>query len=184
MIDRQHIQDTIKRYVQAYPWEGTLLLRLQNRLSAEGDLISRKSFLGHITCGAVVLNEFGQVLTIHHRALDRWLLPGGHIEETDDTLLDAAKREVEEEVGIQSDLLEGVNNNGSSIPVDIDYHPIPENVLKKEPAHYHWDFRFLFLVTTSRTKQQLEEIKGLEWTSLDMLDERLAAKVRKLAAPR
>ncbi|MEU8404124.1 NUDIX domain-containing protein [Nonomuraea sp. NPDC048892] len=34
---------------------------------------------------------------IHHRALDRWLLPGGHVEPDDHSLYGAALRELEEE---------------------------------------------------------------------------------------
>jgi len=49
---------------------------------------------GHITCTALVLDPDGRrVLLVHHHRLRRWLLPGGHVEASDVTLGDAARRE-------------------------------------------------------------------------------------------
>lgn len=52
---------------------------------------------------AVFVVDAGRVLLLHHRALRRWLPPGGHIEagELPD---DAARREVREETGLIIDL--------------------------------------------------------------------------------
>ena len=45
--------------------------------------------------------EIGQrVLLVHHARLDRWLLPGGHVEPEDGCVEDAARREVIEETGV------------------------------------------------------------------------------------
>src|ERR1700694_1010927 len=57
---------------------------------------------GHITCTALVLHPDGQrVLLVHHHRLRRWLLPGGHVEESDSTLLDTARREAVEETAVR-----------------------------------------------------------------------------------
>ena len=60
---------------------------------------SRNQFApGHITCTAVVLHpDRERVLLVHHHRLQRWLLPGGHVEESDAILADAARREAIEE---------------------------------------------------------------------------------------
>jgi 8-oxo-dGTP pyrophosphatase MutT (NUDIX family) len=56
---------------------------------------------GHITCTGLVLALDGErVLLVHHRRLDRWLLPGGHVESEDAAIGDAARREVIEETGV------------------------------------------------------------------------------------
>src|ERR1017187_8465662 len=56
---------------------------------------------GHITCTGLVLAPHGErVLLVHHRRLDRWLLPGGHVEREDAQIGDAARREVIEETGV------------------------------------------------------------------------------------
>ena len=61
---------------------------------------------------------------------------GGHAD-GDAQILRVALREAEEESGIQ-----GIESVGSDI-FDIDIHLIPENKAKGEPAHYHYDVRYL-----------------------------------------
>jgi 8-oxo-dGTP pyrophosphatase MutT (NUDIX family) len=57
---------------------------------------------GHITCTALVLHpDAPRVLLIHHHRHRRWLLPGGHVEESDGTLADAARREAIEETAVR-----------------------------------------------------------------------------------
>src|ERR1700732_5349199 len=57
---------------------------------------------GHITCSALVLHsDARRVLLIHHHRHRRWLLPGGHVEESDSTLSDAALREAVEETAVR-----------------------------------------------------------------------------------
>ena len=57
---------------------------------------------GHITCTAVVLHPNGrQFLLMHHHRHQRWLLPGGHVEESDVTLGDTARREAIEETAVR-----------------------------------------------------------------------------------
>src|SRR5271165_1435044 len=64
---------------------------------------SRHQFTpGHITCTALVLHpdrspDRPKVLFMHHHRLHRWLLPGGHVEESDASLAAAAAREAAEE---------------------------------------------------------------------------------------
>ena len=72
-------------------------------LECTADPFSRHQFTpGHITCTGLVLAPDGErILLIHHRRLDRWLLPGGHVEPEDAEIWDAARREVIEETGAQ-----------------------------------------------------------------------------------
>jgi 8-oxo-dGTP pyrophosphatase MutT (NUDIX family) len=57
---------------------------------------------GHVTCTGVVLSpRRKRVLLVHHRRLDRWLLPAGHVESADGTAAYTAAREVLEETGAQ-----------------------------------------------------------------------------------
>ncbi len=50
--------------------------------------------------------------------------------------------------------------------MDIDVHLIPENSLKKEPAHYHYDIRFLFIVKNKEFKIS-DESKEAKWMSIE-----------------
>src|SRR5262245_42811448 len=63
---------------------------------------SRDQFTpGHVTTSGLVLSPDGsRILILHHRRLDRWLLPGGHVEPYDDAIEHAAAREILEETGI------------------------------------------------------------------------------------
>ncbi|MGW0886007.1 NUDIX domain-containing protein [Streptomyces sp. NPDC002671] len=52
----------------------------------------------HATAGAILVDASHRVLHIQHLATGKWLLPGGHLEPADNTLLQAAGRELTEEI--------------------------------------------------------------------------------------
>lgn len=70
-------------------------------LGAAPDACLRANASGHITASAVVFSHDGSevLLTLHPR-VGRWIQLGGHCEEADDSVLDAALREATEESGI------------------------------------------------------------------------------------
>ncbi len=101
---------------------------------------SRATLAGHITGSAWVLDRTrAHAALIHHRKLNRWLQPGGHVEHSDVSWRAAAQREVTEETG----LAHFVAQPGHDDLFDVDVHPIPAR--KDEPAHFHYDLRFLFV---------------------------------------
>lgn len=100
----------------------------------------RTTFEGHLTASAWVLDcSLKHVAMIHHRKLNRWLQPGGHIDDSDTSWRDAAKRELTEETG----LTQFIPTDGEAELFDVDVHSIPAR--KDEPAHLHYDLRFLFI---------------------------------------
>lgn len=116
--------------------------------------------LAHFTASAWVLHpDRDKVLLIFHNKLQRWLQPGGHLEATDESVLDSARREVAEECGLcdLEILLPGL--------FDIDVHLIPA---RNECAeHWHLDLRFLFRSPSEKTTLDLAEVSGFSWVSLD-----------------
>ncbi len=87
---------------------------------------------GHITATALVFHpDPTRVLLIHHHRLQRWLLPGGHIEPDDVTLAGSARREAMEETGI------ALADAGAATLAGIDVHAIPPK--RDEPLHLHHD---------------------------------------------
>ena len=124
---------------------------------------SRDQFMpGHITCTGLVLDPArADVLLIHHGRLDRWLLPGGHVEPADPTLVEAARREVVEETGVLLD------PDLAPLLVDIDVHGIPPG--KGEPYHLHHDLLFAFRAL-SRDVQVSHESRDIAWSSRDQFD--------------
>jgi 8-oxo-dGTP pyrophosphatase MutT (NUDIX family) len=92
---------------------------------------------GHITASAFIMDPARQaLLLILHAKLGCWLQPGGHIEDEDSDALAAVRREVLEETGVDQLQLfrPGV--------FDVDVHVIPAR--PDQPAHEHFDVRFLF----------------------------------------
>jgi adenosylhomocysteinase len=162
------------RYQSQFPGESERLrqfLNFVNETPAD-DLFNRKNLVGHITASALIVDPTrSEALLIKHQALNRWLQPGGHIA-SGETPLDAALREVREEVGIQASDLKPISRGFEDYdtPLDIDTHPIPEDAKKNEDAHFHHDFRYLFLYTgLHRGLLPVAEVINSKWVSLDVL---------------
>jgi 8-oxo-dGTP pyrophosphatase MutT (NUDIX family) len=153
------------------------MLRLLDRTS---DPFARKQFdPGHFTASAFILNAARDaLLLILHGKLGLWLQPGGHIDRSDASVIDAARREVREEVGLDSIALitPGI--------FDVDVHEIPSR--PEQPAHEHFDVRFLFSTTNDRANAG-SDARDARWFPLDELnansltsDESVMRAVRKL----
>lgn len=154
--------------------------RMLELLTSSGDPLSRDHFEpGHFTAsGFILAPDSRSVLLIHHRKLDRWLQPGGHVDPEDTDLFAAACREVREEVGI------GEVSPAAPGVFDVDIHPIPAR--KAEPAHEHFDVRFL-LRAESLDITRNDETHDAVWTPFDELTDRMTDPaelrvIRKLRA--
>ncbi|WP_030864442.1 NUDIX hydrolase [Streptomyces sp. NRRL S-37] len=165
-LSTAHLRTTLNRYLDAHPEDMPGLAPALALLDTDADLTSRKEFRVHATAGAILVGPDNRVLHIRHRTLDKWLLPGGHLEPEDDTLQAAALRELCEETGISSASVILVGPH----PVDIDVHPMPANEAKGEPEHQHVDFRFLFRTETADISAlQTEEVTDAAWLRLEAL---------------
>ncbi|MGW4725091.1 NUDIX hydrolase [Streptomyces sp. NPDC004291] len=178
-ITSDHIRETLDAYLDVHPDEKRRLSVLTELLDAGAELTSRKEFRGHVTAGAVLADPAGRVLHIKHLALNRWLLPGGHVEDDDTTLLAAAQRELTEETGIAASDVVPVGSR----PVHIDAHPIPDNPAKDEPDHRHFDFRFLFRTSADVVALQSDEVTAAAWRHADTIEDE-ALRDRALQALR
>lgn len=163
MLDAD-IQKTLTDYAEFFPDDRAVIDELMALKESGADITSRKEFRGHVTCGAIIIGAHGKLLMIHHRALDKWLFPGGHLEQEDRSLRDAAMREVSEETGISEPDIQMPDGVLNRMPIHIDCHPIPANPAKQEPDHRHFDFRYVFRTRTERINLQLDEVRDWEWT--------------------
>jgi len=148
--------------------EEASLLRMLRFLSLSPDPFGRGDAEGHVTCSAVIGRPGGgSFLLVHHRKLGRWLQPGGHTDSKDADVLQTALREAREETGLLA-----LNTPRGGQPFDVDVHPIPAR--PGEPAHLHFDLRFLATTSETALKAQDEEVAGARWFTLE---EALAAPV-------
>ncbi|GHJ01558.1 hypothetical protein TPA0906_34230 [Streptomyces olivaceus] len=130
-ITADHIRTTLAGYLAQRPEAKTELGVVLGLLDDGDDLTSRKTLPGHVTAGAILIDADDRVLHILHNATQKWLLPGGHLEASDDTLLQAASRELTEETGISPYAV----TSDSQTPLHIDVHPIDANPAKDESTH-------------------------------------------------
>lgn len=172
---RTDFREAIAAYGPESPGEETVRARFLAFLDRP-DPFHRGDPEGHVTASAIVTLPSGDgFLLVSHRKLGGWLQPGGHVEPDDRSVFAAAVREVREETGL--DRLDAPL--GDSI-LDLDVHPIP--ALGSEPAHVHYDVRFLL---TSEDGGVLAD--GAAWFPLDAVtrvdrDGSLERAVRKAAA--
>jgi len=133
--------------------------------------LSRHQFQpGHITCSAVVFAPGRErVLLMFHHRHRRWLLPGGHVEETDATLADTAVRETTEETTVQIARVIGL--------VSMDVHAIPARKHKHEPFHLHHDLIFALEAETDQIAPTQEAPKVTWATPSDLASFGLQASV-------
>lgn len=175
------LEQRLGRYAAADAREADFRARMI-ALLAQREPLARTSFTpGHFTASAFLLApERDAILLVLHKKLGIWVQPGGHVEASDATLLDAAEREVREEVG-QTELA-ALDAEGALF--DLDVHAIPAR--PDEPAHEHFDVRFAFVCSTRRIVAS-DEVSSAEWVPLTTLhtratDESVRRAGRKLGA--
>jgi 8-oxo-dGTP pyrophosphatase MutT (NUDIX family) len=122
----------------------------------------RDAFPAHFTGSALVVSADGiRCLLHHHRKLDRWLQFGGHCDGEEDVLA-VAQREAFEESGIGGLIV------ASRRPFDLDIHEIP--AIGDEPAHFHYDIRYVLIAPEQAGFRSSPESKELRWFSKDELN--------------
>jgi 8-oxo-dGTP pyrophosphatase MutT (NUDIX family) len=114
---------------------------------------------GHVTCTALVRHPSERrVLLMHHHRLKRWLLPGGHAEESDMDLAFTAVREAVEETRVR------IDPELPPILAGIDVHGIPGR--RGEPFHLHHDLIWTLRALTDQIAAT-EEAPRVIWAHED-----------------
>jgi 8-oxo-dGTP pyrophosphatase MutT (NUDIX family) len=145
------------------------------------DCLLRSCAPGHLTGSAwVVSPDRTRTLLTHHLKLDKWLQLGGHAD-GDGDLLAVALREAREESGLAQ-----VRAVEEAI-FDLDRHWIPAR--KADPAHYHYDLRFLIEADPREPLAISSESNDLAWVELERVtalnpEESMARMVRKTSRRR
>jgi 8-oxo-dGTP pyrophosphatase MutT (NUDIX family) len=161
-MDRAHLRTLLAALEPIDALEAAHRERMLALVDAEHNAFSREHYTpGHVTASAFIVSPARDaILLIFHGKLERWLQPGGHIEEHDADVVSSARREVAEEVGLHDLPLAhpGV--------FDVDIHEIP--VRSSEPAHQHFDVRFLFEAQELPVRAG-SDAKSARWVSVHEL---------------
>ena len=162
-MHRSHLLFLLEKYSVRYPEEEGVVTRFRDFVQGNKNCFDRELLIGHITGSAWVVDQlFSKTLLTHHKKLNNWFQPGGHADGDSDVAA-VAMREAEEETGLNSlDLV-------SSEIFDLDIHLIPER--KSEPAHYHYDCRFLIQCGADETFMVSEESNELAWIVLNEVEQ-------------
>lgn len=177
------ILNTIDEYLLLFPNEKLRLSKLMDFLDThdEAEITDWNNFDGHLVAsGFVYSRKINKFLVVYHKDMDAFLYPGGHIMEADESPMDAAKREIFEETGIKK--LEEFK----TIPIDIDTHEINYNERLDLPSHYHYDFRYLFIVDDAPDiKIDEDELSEYKWIDINELSNdpnygSIATKIQKV----
>lgn len=155
-MHRRELLLKLERYAAATEAEREVQRRFRQFVESEPRCFLRSLSVGHVTASAWIVDpESGSVLLTHHRKLGRWLQIGGHADGKSDTLA-VAQREVAEEAGLLAMDLK--------LPeiFDLDIHEIPGR--PDEPAHLHYDVRYLFTASASaKVRAQESESLAVRW---------------------
>ena len=155
-MHRQRLLELISDYAGRSPGEAEVVDRFEDFIEVHERCFERDCWAGHITGSAWLVNEAGShVLLTHHRKLGRWLQLGGHSDGESDTLL-AAEREAREESGLPVRALD-------TAIFDLDVHEIPAR--KSDPAHFHYDVRFMFVAAHEEFRVSDESLE-LAWVPI------------------
>ena len=150
------LRDDVRSVLAAWPAPDPGQAALRDEYVAfvdqHADSVRRACVPGHITASALVLSaDRREVLLTLHAKIGRWLQMGGHCEDADATLRDAALREATEESGIPGLLIGAapvrldkhrVGCHGGSWHLDVQYvavaPPDAEHVISEESLDLAW----------------------------------------------
>ena len=162
-MHRRPLLQAIADYRGRFPEEAAVADRFTSFVTAHPDCFERSCVPGHVTGSAwLVSHDRSRFLLTHHRKLGRWLQLGGHADGDADPAA-TALREAGEESGIGA--LELLAIDGAVRPLDLDAHLIPAR--GDEPAHIHYDVRYLVVAPPRAMTTISDESLDLRWFPAD-----------------
>lgn len=158
---RAELIRSLAHYRGRYPDESATVEEFDAFVRSELRCFERDCWRGHVTGSAWVVDAPGtRVLLTHHRKLNRWLQLGGHCDGDVDPLRVAYREAVEESGLVVAPLAKRL--------FDIDIHSIPAR--GREPAHLHFDARFVFRIVGSDLYRVSDESHALSWVTIDDIE--------------
>ena len=124
----------------------------------------------HFTVTAYIL-ENKKTLLIYHKKLEKWLPPGGHLEENE-TPPEGARREVHEETGLEVEFIKQENiwlDYWNAKSFERPYLCLLENIPAhgSQPAHQHIDLIYLARPIGGMLREDFQKQGLLRWWTLE-----------------
>jgi 8-oxo-dGTP pyrophosphatase MutT (NUDIX family) len=124
---------------------------------------------------AAYIVKDSKVLLIHHRKLDMWLPPGGHID-PDELPDDAVLREVLEETGLEVSIVSDQDSYPySDVRLLARPHHVQLELIDEATGHEHIDLVYFCRPVRGSLLLNQEETNAIRWFSSEDL---LAAEIR------
>ncbi|HEX8182669.1 MAG TPA: NUDIX domain-containing protein [Candidatus Saccharimonadales bacterium] len=127
----------------------------------------------HYTASMFVMNKSSKgwkILFVHHKKFDRWMIPGGHVEDYENPV-EAVLRETFEETQTTPKLISFINREvpGTDstwlLPPEFFFEQlIPAR--KDEAEHYHLDCCYVGVVDDDSIMHRVEESNDIGWFNL------------------
>lgn len=158
-----NLREQIENYVPFDEKEVKIKEYLLKWIDRFDDVLTRENEFGHFASSAFVVNkDRTKMLVVYHNIYDAWIFPGGHAD-GEENLLSVAVREVEEETGQKTKVLD------DSI-FAISASPIVGHVKRGKyiPAHTHLDVVYLLEADDKIPLVYREdESKGVKWITFE-----------------
>ncbi len=158
-----NLREQIVNYVPFDEEEVKIKEYLLKWIDRFDDVLTRENEFGHFASSAFVVNkDRTKMLVVYHNIYDAWIFPGGHAD-GEENLLSVAVREVEEETGQKTKVLD------DSI-FAISASPIVGHVKRGKyiPAHTHLDVVYLLEADDEMPLVYREdESKGVKWITFE-----------------
>ena len=126
----------------------------------------------HFTATVYIL-ENKKVLLIHHKKLQKWLPPGGHMDENE-TPPEAAIREAFEETGLKIEIVPQENiwvNHWNANSFERPYMCLLEEIpaYRDNPQHQHIDLIYVGKPVDGQIIHNTKECHAIKWFNLEQV---------------
>jgi len=126
----------------------------------------------HFTATGIVFNSKDEILMIHHKKLNVWLPPGGHIEQNE-LPKEAVLREIYEETGINAEIL--LKNKKLNLSdkhckeLECPFIMLLEDI-EGDGSHNHIDMVYLCIALNEDLILQESEVNGIGWFNIEQIE--------------